>query len=128
MEQIQHASLVCASCLQECDHEVTYAGRLVAAFKCSNCGTQVNIQVADDYFPDVGRRLASKPRRMMRRFRKHPLGYTLSLPRAVAHKPGEVLSEVRRAIASRPGTQHESAASTPIDRSAEGPQGPDCAP
>ena len=55
----------------------------------------------------VGRRLASKPRRMMRRFRKHPLGYTLSLPRAVASKPREVLGEVRLAIASRQSAEHE---------------------
>ena len=126
MERIQHASLVCASCLKECDHEVTYAGRLVAAFRCSNCGTQVNIQVADDYFPDVGRRLASKPRRMMRRFRKHPLGYTLSLPRAVATKPREVLGEVRLAIASRQPTEHEGASSAPVDRSIESPAPPGC--
>jgi len=120
MERIQHASFVCASCLQECDHEVAYAGRLVAAFKCSNCGTQVDIQVADDYLPDVGRRLASKPRRMMRRFRKHPLGYTLSLPRAVATKPLEVLAEVRLAIASRTKTQQDPPAPAPPDRSLEG--------
>ncbi|MFF0989426.1 hypothetical protein [Kocuria nitroreducens] len=126
MEQIQHASLVCASCLKECDHEVTYAGRLVAAFKCSNCGTQVNIQVADDYFPDVGRRLASKPRRMMRRFRKHPLGYTLSLPRAVATKPREVLGEVRLAIASRQPAEYEGDSSPPLDRSIESPAPPGC--
>jgi hypothetical protein len=126
MERIQHASLVCASCLKECDHEVTYAGRLVAAFKCSNCGTQVNIQVADDYFPDVGRRLASKPRRMMLRFRKHPLGYTLSLPRAVASKPREVLGEVRLAIASRQSAEHEGTSSVPVDRDVESPAPPTC--
>ncbi|MFI7482254.1 hypothetical protein ACH9EU_07530 [Kocuria sp. M1R5S2] len=101
MEQIQHASLVCASCFTECDHEMTYAGRLLTSFRCSNCGATVNIRVSEDYIPDVGRRLASKPGRMMRRFRKHPVSYTLSLPRAVATKPREVVAELRLAIAAR---------------------------
>lgn len=100
MDSIEHATLTCASCLTECDHEVHYAGRLVAGFTCSNCGAHVQINVVDDYLPDLGRRLRTKPGRMLRRFRKHPVSYTLNLPVSLATKPMKVVGELRAAIGS----------------------------
>lgn len=100
MDSIEHATLTCASCLTECDHEVHYAGRLVAGFTCSNCGARVQIDVVDDYLPDLGRRLRTKPGRMLRRFRKHPVSYTLTLPVSIATKPLKVVGELRTAMGS----------------------------
>jgi hypothetical protein len=92
-----HADLTCEACGQVTDHELRYAGRLLESTRCSVCGTQVEVTVramVPAYARDLESRMASKPRRMWRRWRRDPVGYTLALPGAVARQPVKIAREL----------------------------------
>ncbi|WP_243658879.1 hypothetical protein [Tamaricihabitans halophyticus] len=76
-------------------HELAYAGRLLVSSTCQECGHTIERDVRDQYVADLRHRMASKPRRMLRRFRRRPWSYAWSLPKAAAAKPLGVLRELR---------------------------------
>lgn len=93
----EHADLACETCGRTTDHEVRYAGRLLEWTRCTVCGTHVEVTpraMLPAYARDLEQRLASKPGRMWRRWRQDPLGYTRSLPAAIARQPVKLAREV----------------------------------
>ncbi|GLY70628.1 hypothetical protein [Amycolatopsis taiwanensis] len=95
MSAVEHADLTCSRCGKETRHELAYAGRLLAAITCTECGKVIERDLRARYLTDLRQRLATKPKRMLRRFRKDPLRFASSLPKTVPAKPWELLSEIR---------------------------------
>lgn len=95
-------TLTCSHCGREGPHELTYAGRILASTTCCACGHTMR-HSADDlstaYARDFAQRVLSKPSRMLRRLRRHPLRFLVSLPSAVVSKPCKLLDEVHPIIA-----------------------------
>lgn len=94
----EEAELRCEVCNRLTDHELHYAGRLLDSVRCTRCGTQVELSsraLITAYAMDLEQRLASKPRRMMRRISRDPAGYLRQLPRAVFRQPLKFLREFR---------------------------------
>lgn len=90
--------LTCDNCGQDAVHELEYAGRLLVRTVCTVCGHATRRDEDDlwsAYIHDVEQRVASKPLRMWRRFRRHPLEYGRGLPASVLAKPLRMLREVR---------------------------------
>jgi hypothetical protein len=95
------ATLKCGYCGREGPHDLDYAGRLLASTHCRACGYTVRHMGEDlrkAYFRDFEQRVASKPSRMFRRLRRHPVKFVLSLPLKAASKPKKLLEEVRPLI------------------------------
>lgn len=95
MSAREHAVLLCQNCGEETDHHLAYAGRLLVLTECQHCGHTIERDVRSRYLADLRQRVATKPFRMLRRFVRHPLGFTSSLPRTTVRKPSELLAEVR---------------------------------
>ncbi|HET8613886.1 MAG TPA: hypothetical protein VFL94_00070 [Actinomycetales bacterium] len=96
------AYLRCRACGQDTLHEVSYAGRLLYASRCTHCGHEVRHgeqDFAGRYLLDLEHRLLTKPRRLARRARSHPLAFARSLPTAVARQPGKLRAELRTVLA-----------------------------
>lgn len=98
---IRTATLTCGNCGRESTHELDYAGRILASTKCQVCGYTIR-HPRDDLGPayrhDLEQRVASKPYRMLRRLRRHPVKFVLGLPSAVVSKPRKLIDEVRPLI------------------------------
>jgi hypothetical protein len=95
MSASEHAVLLCQNCGEEADHLLAYAGRLLVVTECQRCGHTIERDVRTRYLADLRQRVATKPLRMLRRFVRHPVGFTSSLPRTTVRKPSELLDEVR---------------------------------
>ena len=94
---LEHADFRCETCGESTTHELKYAGRLLEWSRCTVCGTQVEVTpraMIPAYARDLEHRVASKPLRMWRRWRRDPWGYTLSLPPAVARQPAKLAREL----------------------------------
>jgi predicted transcriptional regulator len=92
------ADLRCEVCNRLTDHELHYSGRLLDSVRCTRCGTQIELSsraLITSYAMDLEQRLASKPRRMMRRISRDPASYLRQLPRAVLRQPPKFLREFR---------------------------------
>jgi hypothetical protein len=98
------ATLTCGNCGREGAHKLTYAGRILASTQCRACGCTIR-HPRDDlgsaYLHDIEQRIASKPYRMLRRLRRHPVRFVLGLPVAVAEKPRKLIAEVRPLIMNK---------------------------
>lgn len=95
--------LTCNNCGRESVHELQYAGRLLVCTVCTVCGYTARRHEADlwnAYMHDVEQRLASKPLRMWRRFRRHPVRYGRGLPTSVLAKPMRMYKELRLVASS----------------------------
>jgi hypothetical protein len=93
----EHADLGCETCGEVTDHELRYAGRLLEWTRCTVCDTQVEVTpvvMLSTYARDLEQRVASKPGRMWRRWRRDPVGYTKSLPAAIARQPVKLAREM----------------------------------
>lgn len=92
------ATLTCGNCGREGPHELDYAGRILASTQCRACGYTIR-HPRDDLGPayrhDLEQRVVTKPIRMLRRLRRHPVRFMLGLPVAVATKPKKLIEEVR---------------------------------
>jgi hypothetical protein len=89
--------LECPSCQQETRHEVHYVARLLHRLECEQCGHRWDVShrwLFDAYLRAFPRRIASKPMRMAREARRHPLAFILSLPIRLFSKPARVAGEV----------------------------------
>ena len=96
MTRTEHAVFHCESCDQDTLHDLHYAGRLLDSTRCTRCGREIKVAqraLLPAYVQDLEQRIASKPRRMLRRARRDPVGYALLLPRAVLRQPGKFLRE-----------------------------------
>lgn len=97
MVSVEHANLACETCDRETEHELHYAGRLLESTRCTVCGTHLEIShraLLPAYLLDLEQRVASKPRRMLRRVRQDPVGYLRSLPAAILRQPGKLIGEL----------------------------------
>jgi hypothetical protein len=92
------AELMCSACGECSIHELDYAGRLLVSSRCTSCGHVMERDVRHGYAGDLRQRVVSKPARMLRRFRRHPLSYTLALPGSIAAKPIRMLDELQRVL------------------------------
>jgi hypothetical protein len=92
---VEHAVLLCQSCGEEADHRLSYAGRLLVVTECQRCGHTIERDVRGRYLADLRQRVATKPVRMLRRFFRHPVGFTSSLPASTVRKPSELFDEIR---------------------------------
>jgi hypothetical protein len=98
MDHVHIVVLACHHCDGEHLHEVTYAGRLLAATVCSNCGHRIAKDLPElrrAYITDVEHRVLTKPRRMLRRVIRHPVAFALDLPGALLVKPAKLEAELR---------------------------------
>ena len=95
MTDVTRAELACLRCGTTTEHELAYAGRLLVTSRCTRCGAVIERDVRRRYADDLWSRVVTKPRRMVRRLRRHPLTFTASLPRTTAAKPLRVLDELR---------------------------------
>ena len=94
----EEAELLREVCDRLTDHELHYTGRLLDSARCTRCGTHVELSsraLIPAYALDLEQRLASKPRRMLRRIARDPGGYLRQLPRAVLRQPAKFFSEFR---------------------------------
>jgi hypothetical protein len=101
MSNVERASLLCRNCGEEAPHELAYAGNILACAKCCNCGYAAERDVSKQYLRDLERRLRDKPRRMLRRFRRHPVAYSLLVVKQLATKPVHMWEEASLAAHSR---------------------------
>jgi DNA-directed RNA polymerase subunit L len=95
------ATLTCGNYGREGTHELTYAGRILVSTQCRACGYTIrhpHDDLGSAYLHDIEQRIASKPYRMLRRLRRHPVKFVLDLPVAVAEKPRKLIDEVRTLI------------------------------
>lgn len=89
-------TLRCGHCGTDTPHELHYAGRLLASTECEVCGFTIRHSGSDmksSYVADLGQRLVSKPRRMLRRFARHPVQFASNLPASVLAKPRGLIGE-----------------------------------
>ena len=95
---VEQADLDCEVCNRVTDHELHYTGRLLDSVRCTRCGTHVELStraLLPAYALDLEHRLASKPRRVLRRVSRDPVGYLWQLPAAVLRQPVKFLREFR---------------------------------
>ena len=95
---VTRATLACSSCGTEGEHELRYAGRLLQSTRCLSCGHEVRHEQHDlrvTYAHDLVHRVATKPRRLMRRARRQPATFWLALPGAVLRQPRKLAGELR---------------------------------
>ena len=94
----QFAQLACGICNRETQHEVHYAGRILAHAKCTSCGTvfqQSAGALRKSYVKDLENRVATKPWRLAARIFRDP-GYLFTgLPKALRRQPKKFLDEAR---------------------------------
>ncbi|NKQ54018.1 hypothetical protein HFP15_14110 [Amycolatopsis sp. K13G38] len=95
MSKIENADLVCSRCGDETPHELAYAGRLLVKITCTRCGKTIERDLRSEYLADLSHRVATKPRRMLRRLSRHPLTFAGTLPKSVSAKPMELLSDLK---------------------------------
>jgi hypothetical protein len=98
---VEHADLTCETCDAVTEHELHYSGRLLESTRCTVCGTRMEVSprsMVPAYLRDLEQRVVSKPRRMMRRAARDPVGYARSLPRAVGRQPGKFWREFWSAL------------------------------
>ncbi|MFC4000795.1 hypothetical protein ACFS2C_12060 [Prauserella oleivorans] len=95
MGTVEYATLACHDCGLETQHQLAYAGRLLVVTTCTRCGNSIERDVRERYLRDLRHRVTSKPGRMLRRFRRHPVSFAGSLPRTTVLKPWELLDEIR---------------------------------
>lgn len=100
-ENVHRVELTCHSCHRLAEHELTYAGRILASSRCTACGHLVRHEEHDlraAYLHDLEQRLLSKPGRMVRRALRHPMRFVASLPAAIVTKPAKMLAELRAVL------------------------------
>jgi hypothetical protein len=93
---VEWADLACETCGEIREHELHYAGRLLESTRCTVCGTEVEVTpraMVPAYLRDLEQRVASKPRRMMRRAARDPVGFATSLPGAILRQPVKFVRE-----------------------------------
>ena len=96
--QKQVAVLLCAMCNRETEHQVTYAGRLLATAKCSACGAVMRHDTHDlrkAYVKDLEHRLATKPWRIVKRILTEPNYLFKGLPKAIRKQPKKFIEEAK---------------------------------
>jgi hypothetical protein len=126
MSNVERAGLLCRKCGEEAAHELTYAGNLLASTTCCNCGHTSHRDVSKQYMKDLERRVRAKPRRMLRRFRRHPVAYSVYVVRQLATKPFDMWSEVAVANHSRAGEGARRQCRGGVGRQSGGPSGASC--
>jgi hypothetical protein len=97
----QHADLECETCGTVTEHELRYAGRLLESTRCTQCGTHTEVPghvLLPDYVHDLEHRVASKPRRLVRRVMHEPGPFLRGLPRAVLRQPLKFAREFREVL------------------------------
>lgn len=97
MQGRETAVLQCGSCGEESEHVVQYAGRVLVFTKCLNCQLVWHHNETDlrsAYAHDLSSRVATKPRRWVRRLRRRPLKTVLELPAAMVAQPAKFVREV----------------------------------
>lgn len=94
----QHVVLACSNCNRETEHEVHYAGRILAHAKCLACGTvmsQSTTELRKNYIKDLEHRIATKPSRLVRRILSDPKYLFTGIPKAIVEQPKKFLDETR---------------------------------
>ena len=95
---VENADLLCEVCDLVTQHELHYTGRLLDSVRCTRCDSHVELSsraLIPAYAMDLEHRLASKPRRMLRRISQDPVGFLRQLPRAVLRQPRKFVTEFR---------------------------------
>ena len=98
---MEYAELRSENCGEVADHELSNVGRLLESTRCTNCGHHIELTPRSRvpaYVRDLEQRLASKPRRMLRRAARDPLGYARQLPGAIIRQPAKFLRELRELL------------------------------
>ena len=88
------SEFMCSTCKRTTPHVATYAGRILVSVVCTVCGNNTHVarpSLRDEYMEDLRLRLASKPHRVIQRFRQHPARFLTSLPLALLRQPSKRL-------------------------------------
>ncbi|MGQ4507235.1 hypothetical protein ACUH9O_07890 [Dermabacteraceae bacterium P13103] len=91
---LHQSHLRCINCSLPSEHVVVYVGRIVSEVQCTNCGARTRLDVREEYLPDLGERIKSKPKRVWRRLLASPLALMRSLPGHLLTKPLRMLREM----------------------------------
>jgi DNA-directed RNA polymerase subunit RPC12/RpoP len=97
MSESVRASIMCAQCGRETDHDLVYVGRILATTKCTVCGHEVRHEHKDlvpTYIRDLEHRIVTKPLRMARRARRDRT-FLRSLPAAIMRQPRKIWDDLR---------------------------------
>ena len=94
----QTVVLTCGMCGHDTEHEVHYAGRILAHSKCTKCGTvfrQNPSTLRRNYVKDLEHRVVTKPWRLVARILRDP-GYLFGgLPKALRRQPKKFIDEAK---------------------------------
>lgn len=94
----QLVELACSNCNRETEHEVHYAGRILAHAKCRSCGTvisQTPNELRKNYIKDLEHRVSTKPWRLVKRIIKDPSYLITGMPKAIVEQPKKFLGEAK---------------------------------
>lgn len=107
MHDVHHAVLACEWCAADTLHEIRYLGRLLAGVRCTECDVEISQADPNRYLGDLRHRLATKPRRLLRRLVRDPGEFVRTQPVAALAKPLRMMRElvaVIRAVDTRTGS------------------------
>lgn len=93
-DPLQRAVLTCSWCAADTVHEVRYLGRLLAGIRCTGCDLEIRDADPGRYLKDLQHRLATKPRRMLRRLIRNPGEFVRTQPSAIVTKPLKMAREM----------------------------------
>lgn len=102
-ERVQ-ASIMCAHCGRETEHDLVYVGRILATTRCLTCGHEVRHEQGDlvpTYLRDLEHRLVTKPIRMARRARRERSSFLRTLPGAIMRQPRKIWDDLRLLLSRR---------------------------
>lgn len=94
----QTVMLQCSNCNRETEHQVHYAGRVLAHAKCTACGTVIQQSanaLRKTYVKDLEHRVATKPLRLVRRILRDPMYLFTGMPKAIRRQPRKFLDEAK---------------------------------
>lgn len=90
--------LQCTNCNRESEHEVHYAGRILAHAKCLACGTVISQspgELRKNYLKDLEHRVSTKPWRLVQRILRDPRYLFTGMPKAILDQPKKFLGEAK---------------------------------
>lgn len=93
--------LRCTNCGTEANHVVIYAGNLATRIRCTHCGAVTTLDVSDDYLPELGHRIRTKPRRLRPEAADRFASFATSVPVRALTKPLRMAAEFVAVTGSR---------------------------
>lgn len=94
-------SLMCSRCFKNSSVNITYVGGSTVKLTCEDCGYTIRMppkNVLDLDFPNLERRLLTKPARVAREMEKDCFHFVSSFPLRVITKPIRIARELEKGL------------------------------